>query len=43
MLRSHIERHVPGPFYSADELQRWDSAVTSLIRRGQFAAEAADT
>ncbi len=42
MLRSHIERHIPGPFYSAEELQRWDAAVTSLIRRGQFTPEAAD-
>lgn len=40
MLRTHVERHIPGPFYSAEQLQRWDSAVTALIRRGQFAPEA---
>jgi AcrR family transcriptional regulator len=43
MLRHHIERHIPEPFYTPTQLQRWDSAVTALIRKGQFKPEAADT
>jgi AcrR family transcriptional regulator len=43
MLRHHIERHIPEPFYTPTQLQRWDSAVTDLIRKGQFKPEAADT
>ncbi|MGK2854511.1 MAG: TetR/AcrR family transcriptional regulator [Microbacteriaceae bacterium] len=39
ILRSHIERHIPEPFYTPTQLQRWDAAVTSLIRKGQFASE----
>lgn len=42
MLRHHIERHIPEPFYTPTQLQRWDSAVTGLIRKGQFAPEAAE-
>lgn len=40
ILRSHIERHIPEPFYTPTQLQRWDAAVTSLIRKGQFVPEA---
>ncbi|WP_237573206.1 TetR/AcrR family transcriptional regulator [Mycolicibacterium lacusdiani] len=36
LLRSHIERHLPGPLTEPDQLRRWDAAVTALIRRGQF-------
>lgn len=43
MLRHHIERHIPEPFYTPTQLQRWDSAVTDLIRKGQFKPEAAET
>ncbi|KAA0115107.1 TetR/AcrR family transcriptional regulator [Mycolicibacterium sp. P9-22] len=43
MLRHHIERHIPEPFYTPAQLQRWDSAVTALIRKGQFKPEATDT
>lgn len=39
MLRHHIERHIPEPFYTPTQLQRWDAAVTSLIRKGQFTSE----
>ena len=39
MLRHHIERHIPEPFYTPTQLQRWDSAVTALIRKGQFRPE----
>lgn len=36
LLRSHIERHLPERFNSPAQLQRWDDAVTTLIRRGQM-------
>lgn len=36
ILRKHIERHLPEPFYTPTQLQRWDNAVRSLIRTGQF-------
>lgn len=36
LLRTHIERHLPGPLTEPDQLRRWDAAVTALIRRGQF-------
>jgi AcrR family transcriptional regulator len=36
ILRTHIERHLPGPLTEPDQLRRWDAAVTALIRRGQF-------
>ena len=42
MLRHHIERHIPEPFYTVNQLNRWDAAVTSLIRKGQFTPEASD-
>jgi len=35
ILRAHVERHLPGPFQTPSELQRWDSEVTALIRTGQ--------
>ncbi len=35
ILRAHVERHLPGPFQTPSELQRWDSEVTALIRIGQ--------
>lgn len=35
ILRAHVERHLPGPFQTLTELQRWDSEVTALIRTGQ--------
>ncbi len=36
LLRSHIERHLPEPFNSPTQLERWDDAVTLLIREGQM-------
>ncbi len=36
ILRPHIERHLPEPFGSQSQLQRWDAAVTALIRKGQI-------
>ena len=41
-LRNHIERHLPEPFFSPTQLQRWDAAVTSLIRKGQFKSDVTD-
>ncbi|MBO2447826.1 TetR/AcrR family transcriptional regulator [Actinomadura barringtoniae] len=29
-----ISRHLPGPFFSPDQLQRWNTATTELYRRG---------
>ncbi|MGJ6127190.1 helix-turn-helix domain-containing protein [Mycolicibacterium sp. Y3] len=40
ILRPHIERHLDAPLYQPDETQRWDAAVTSLIRKGQFTSVA---
>lgn len=42
ILRNHIERHIPAPFYTPEQLLRWDTAVASLIRRGQFIPGASD-
>lgn len=39
LLRSHIERHIPEPFTSPTQLERWDDAVITLIRRGQMRPE----
>ena len=36
ILRTHIERHLPEPFDTPAQLQRWDAAVTALIREGQM-------
>jgi AcrR family transcriptional regulator len=35
ILRPHIERHLPESFVTRPQLQRWDAAVTRLIREGQ--------
>lgn len=36
ILRAHIERHIPEPFTTPTQLERWDTAVTAFIREGQF-------
>jgi TetR/AcrR family transcriptional regulator, regulator of cefoperazone and chloramphenicol sensitivity len=36
LLRSHIERHLPEPFSTPNQLERWDDAVSLLIREGQM-------
>ena len=36
MLRPHIERYLGESFADPAQLQRWDDAVTSLIREGQL-------
>jgi AcrR family transcriptional regulator len=35
-LRSHIDRHLPEPFISPAQLQRWQLSVSSLLRDGLF-------
>ena len=42
ILRHHIERHIPEPLYTPGQLERWDAAVSSLIRTGQFIVEETD-
>ena len=39
ILRVHIERHIPEPFFTPAQLRRWDEAVTELIREGQMRPE----
>jgi AcrR family transcriptional regulator len=34
ILRSHIERHLPEPFATSTQLQRWQTAVNTLLRDG---------
>jgi AcrR family transcriptional regulator len=36
VLRTHIERHLPGPLTAAAQLQRWQTAVNALLREGLF-------
>ncbi|RDH78553.1 TetR/AcrR family transcriptional regulator [Mycolicibacterium moriokaense] len=36
ILRRHIERHLPEPFTSPTQLERWQSSVDSLLREGMF-------
>lgn len=37
ILHPYIELYLGEAFFSEPQLRRWDAAVTSLIRRGQFA------
>jgi AcrR family transcriptional regulator len=36
ILHPHIERHLPEPLTTPAQPQRWDAAVTILIREGQL-------
>lgn len=36
ILRAHIERHLPEPFTTPTQLQRWQAAVDALLREGQI-------
>jgi AcrR family transcriptional regulator len=36
ILRRHIERHLPEPFISPSQLERWQDSVNSLLREGLF-------
>lgn len=34
LFREAIERHLPAPFFTPDELERWNRATTELLRLG---------
>jgi len=36
ILRGHIERNLPQPLTSPEQLQRWHASVTMLLREGLF-------
>ncbi len=36
ILRGHIERHLPEPFTSPAQLERWHASVNTLLREGFF-------
>jgi TetR/AcrR family transcriptional regulator, regulator of cefoperazone and chloramphenicol sensitivity len=36
ILRPHIERHLGEPFFTPNQLQRWDESVTKALREGFF-------
>ena len=36
ILRGHIERNLPQPLNSPEQLQRWQASVTMLLREGLF-------
>lgn len=35
-LRVHVDRHLPAPFTSPDQVHRWQMATDSLLREGLF-------
>lgn len=35
-LRSHLDRHLPQPFTSPGQVDRWQDAVNTLLREGLF-------
>ncbi|OBA98751.1 TetR family transcriptional regulator [Mycobacteriaceae bacterium 1482268.1] len=39
ILRRHIERHLPEPFITPAQLERWQSSVNTLLRQGLFRPE----
>lgn len=36
ILRPHLDRHLPEPFGTARQLQRWEKSVNALLRHGQL-------
>lgn len=36
IMRRHIDRHLPEPFVSPAQLQRWRDAVNALLEHGQI-------
>lgn len=36
ILRTHVERHLPEPLARPAQLERWETAVNSLLRNGLF-------
>lgn len=39
LLEQAISRHLPEPFFTDRQLQRWNDATTTLIRRGTYRTE----
>jgi AcrR family transcriptional regulator len=39
ILRRHLDRHLPGPFISDEQLTRWENSVNTLIQQGQLRRE----
>lgn len=37
-LRPHLDRHLPEPFTTPDQLARWETSVNALIQHGQLRA-----
>jgi AcrR family transcriptional regulator len=36
ILRTHVERHLPGPMTAPNQLERWQASVNTLLRKGLF-------
>ena len=36
ILRTHVERHLPGPLATPVQLERWEASVNTLLRNGLF-------
>lgn len=41
LLRGAIERHLPAPFFTPEQLERWNRATTALMRSGAQGASSA--
>jgi AcrR family transcriptional regulator len=38
LLRDAVERHLPQPFYTPEQLERWNAASNALFREGTYRA-----
>jgi hypothetical protein len=36
ILRTHVERHLPGSLTAPNHLERWRASVNTLLREGLF-------
>ena len=36
LLREAVERHLPQPFYTPEQLERWNAASNALFREGIY-------
>jgi AcrR family transcriptional regulator len=36
ILRTHVERHLPGSLMAPNQLERWQASVNTLLRKGLF-------
>jgi hypothetical protein len=36
LLRDAVERHLPQPFYTPEQLERWNAASNALFREGTY-------